>query len=64
MELGNGIASTTSGEDWSARICGSVACVLAIAAKSKLVVYRRARHWFRYVRVHRLQHCLNLVRDE
>ena len=32
------MASTTSGEDgedWSARTCGSVACALAIAVKSK-----------------------------
>ena len=37
LELAGGTASTTSvddGEDWRAQICGSVACVLAIAAKS------------------------------
>ena len=40
LTLASGIASTTSvedGEDWIARICGSVACVLAIAATSTVV---------------------------
>ena len=39
MELGSGMASTTSGEngeDWGACTCVSVACALAIAAKSKI----------------------------
>ena len=39
MEFGSGRTSTTRvelGEDWRQRICGSVAWVTAIAAKSSL----------------------------
>ena len=39
MEFASGTASTVKvevGKDWSERIYGSVACVLAIAAKSTL----------------------------
>ena len=46
IELGSGTASTTRievGEEWSERICGSVARVLAIAVKS---IDLTEEHWF------------------